>query len=86
MVEVGRIGACCYAAGVRELHEAYMIANSFYKGIEIQVPVAVMVQGILDFNLSGIEERRQLMYKFEKDTFLQIIENRSKAVAIDLKI
>lgn len=56
-------------------------ANGFYKGIGIQVPAAVMAQGILGFNLNGIEERRQLMYKFKKDTFLQMIGSRSKAVA-----
>ena len=56
-------------------------ANGFYKGIGIQVPAAVMAQGILGFNLNRIEERRQLMYKFKKDTILQMMGNRGRAVA-----
>lgn len=54
-------------------------ANGFYKGIGIHVPAAIMAQGILGFNLNGIEERRQLMYKFKKDTFLQMMGSHSKA-------
>lgn len=53
--------------------------NGFYKGIGIQVPAHVMAQGILGFNLNGLEERRQLMYKFKKDTFLQMMGSSSKA-------
>lgn len=52
--------------------------NGFYKGVGLQVPAALMAQGILGFNLNAIEERRQLMYKFKKDTFLQMMRNRSK--------
>lgn len=54
--------------------------KGFYKGFGIQVPAAVMAQGVLGFNLNGIEERRQLMYKFKKDTLLQMMGNRSIAV------
>lgn len=52
--------------------------NGFYKSIGIQVvPVGLLAQGVLGFSLNGIEERRQLMYKFQKDTFLQMINNSS---------
>lgn len=52
--------------------------NGFYKGIGIKnIPIGILAQGILGFNLNGIEERRQLMYKFQKDTFLQMAKKTS---------
>ena len=36
-----------------------------------------MSQGVLGFNLNGVEERRQLMYKFKKDIFLQMLGRKS---------
>lgn len=49
--------------------------NGFYKGVGLpNVPVGMLAQGVLGFNLNGSEERRQLMYKFQKDTFLQMVK------------
>ena len=49
-------------------------ANGFYNGLGVNfAPIGLFAQGVLGFNLNGIEERRQLMYKFKKDTFLQMV-------------
>lgn len=55
-----------------------VVGNGFYKGIGIKnIPIGIRSQGVLGFNLNGIEERRQLMYKFQKDIFLQMAKNTS---------
>jgi len=48
--------------------------KGLYKGLGIRkLPVALFAQAVLGFNLNEIEECRQLMYKFRKDTFLQMV-------------
>ena len=57
---------------------AFKVAmNGLYKGIGIgKLPVVLLAQAVLGFNLNENEERRQLMYKFRKDTFLQMVGHK----------
>ena len=54
---------------------AFKVAtNGLYNGLGLgKVPASLLAQAVLGFNLNGIEESRQLMYKFKKDTFLQMV-------------
>lgn len=53
---------------------AFSVAtNGLYSGLGLgKASVSLLAQAVLGFNLNEIEERRQLMYKFWKDTFLQM--------------
>ena len=53
-------------------------SNGFYKGFNIRgVSQGLFAQGVLGFKLDNIEESRQLLYKFRKDTFLQMVKSKS---------
>ncbi len=57
-----------------------VVDNGFYKSIGMNgIPIALLTHGILGFNLNNVEERRQLMYKFQKDSVLQIVKPNNSA-------
>lgn len=54
----------------------HVLTNGLYKKIGIySSPIPSLNQFVLGFNFSKREETRQLMYKFNKDTFLQMAQN-----------
>ena len=70
------VEVCNMFLRARALRTAY---NGFYKGIGIQgAPIGLFARGVLGFNLSVFEESRQLMYKLQKDTFLQMTKKGSE--------
>lgn len=58
--------------------------NGFYKGLGMNggVPLTTFVQAVLGFNLNQVEENRQLMYKFYRDTFMQMLNRSTKLASI----
>ena len=53
--------------------------NGFYKGLGMKgVYLHNYAQAVLGFNLNVVEESRQLMYKFYRDTFMQMLNKPTK--------